>query len=115
MKVFDLIKKVLRSKGGESIMEAVVSLLILGILMTTVVTIIRFSMVMTGNSIINAADSQEGFNQIITVESGAFSPSTLTLTFSHVPDPDAFVPVIDVNHLVNPATEENVTAFRPAD
>ena len=59
------IKKALDSKRGESIMEAVVSLLILGLLMTTIVTIIRFSLVMTGNSIINAGKTQEEINNLI--------------------------------------------------
>jgi hypothetical protein len=46
-------------------MEALVSLMILGILMTTIVATIRFSMVLTGDSLNKADIAQEGFNELI--------------------------------------------------
>ena len=55
----------LRSKRGESIMEALVSLLILGILMTTIVSIIRFSMVVTGDSVRRATIAQTEINRLM--------------------------------------------------
>ena len=64
------IKRTLRSKNGESIMEAIVSLLVLGILMTTIVAVIRFSMVMTGNSIREATVAQESVNDMILTSAG---------------------------------------------
>jgi hypothetical protein len=58
-------KSILFQKNGESIMEAVVSMLILSMLLTTIVSIIRFSMVMTGNSISSALHEQEYFNDLV--------------------------------------------------
>jgi hypothetical protein len=51
-------------------MEAIVSLLVLGILMTTIVAVIRFSMVMTGNSIREATVAQESVNDMILTSAG---------------------------------------------
>ena len=60
-------------------MEAIVSLLILGILMTTLITIVRFSMTMTGNAINEAEDAQNAFNNLI-LENYTGAGGTLTFT-----------------------------------
>jgi hypothetical protein len=71
--------KILRCKRGESIMEAVVSMLILGMLMTTVVSIIRFSLFLTGNTLDNASRAQERFNALI---HETYDGTVVTLTFA---------------------------------
>ena len=56
------ISKKLLSKRGETIMETLVSLLIMGLLITSLLSIIRFSMVLTGDSLANANRAQTAFN-----------------------------------------------------
>jgi len=56
--------KKLLSKRGETIMETLVSLLIMGILITSLLSIIRFSLVLTGDSLSNALESQGNFNTL---------------------------------------------------
>jgi len=85
------ISKKLLSKRGETIMETLVSLLIMGILITSLLSIIRFSLVLTGDSLKNAAESQNDFNALThgTVASGAYSDSA-TLSFTIKPlNPEA--------------------------
>jgi len=65
-------------------MEALVSLLILGMLMATIVSVIRFSMVMTGNTLANATAAQNEINNIkfddYASNSGIFSSGALKLS-----------------------------------
>jgi len=109
------IKKALRSKLGESIMEALVSMMILGILMTTVVSIIRFSMVMTGRSLTDATGTQEAFNELILTTTGVsdelvftiteiIPPSGATGTFSGTAKHNVYVDIVG---------DLNATAFIP--
>ena len=73
------IKNALRSSRGESIMEAIVSLAILGILMTTLVSIIRFSMVMTSTAMSRATETQDSYN-ILILEDYAGASGSITFT-----------------------------------
>ena len=86
-------KKNLRSKRGETIMEAIVSLLILGIFMTTVVSIVRYSLVMTGMALSEATAAQTGFNQLIHEDFGSPPPTSVILTFSLDLD-DPFIDIV---------------------
>ena len=90
-------------------MEAIVSLLILGILMTTIVSIIRFSLVMTGISLNEAAVAQTGFNDLIHEDypSAPAVPLTFTLDFDN-----PFIN-IEASHNVILYNEENTLAFMP--
>ena len=103
-KLLTKINKTLRAKNGESIMESIVALMILGILMTTIVSIIRFSMVMTSSALSSSDEAQRDFNNLI---HETYSTSTTgALTFTPAPlsannpnrntDPDAPDPVIPV-------------------
>ena len=88
-------------------MEAVVSLLILGILLTTIVSIIRFSMVLTGSSVSNATSAQELINDL-TFEDFTGTPSAAaTLHFSST-NID-----IQAEHSVEYNTEDGIIAFVP--
>lgn len=87
-------------------MEAVVSMLILGILLTTVVSIIRFSLVMTGNSVSDATAKQDAVNTLITTD---FAGTTKTLSFKST-TPGI---MIDTSHSVTYLTEDGITVFRP--
>jgi len=74
-------KKHLR-KRGETIMEALVSLLILGLLITSLLSIIRFSLVVTGDSLRNAAETQRIFNELIHGVNTAYLPASTQVTFT---------------------------------
>ena len=67
-------------------MEALVSVLILGMLMATIVSVIRFSMVMTGNTLMDAATAQNEINNLkfddYASNPGEFSSGELTLSNS---------------------------------
>jgi len=102
--------KIFRSKRGESIMEALVSLLILGILMTTITSVIRFSMVMTGTSIRNAVESQDVINDLMLERLAEYDTSTGMIIFTTV-DNDSFD--IDASHSVTLYSEDNIIAFYP--
>jgi len=87
-------------------MEAIVSLLILGILMTTIVAIIRFSMVLTGNALSNASGAQDRYNALIHEN---YSGATVELTItSNLPYG------IIASHNVIQSPDES-TAFFPVD
>jgi len=90
-------------------MEAIVSLLILGILMTTIVAIIRFSMVMTGNFLREATQEQEDFNALLL---GDYTGSPSEISFNSA-DPDVNVSVtFDIEYYSDDEIE-NVIAFKP--
>ena len=65
-------------------MEALVSILILGMLMATIVSVIRFSMVMTGNTLMAATEAQNEINNLkfddYAPNSGTFATGELTLS-----------------------------------
>jgi len=79
------LKNVLQSKRGFTIMESVISLLILGILLTTIVTVIRFSTSLTSASIIAANEAQNRFNTLI-LENYDEYPSSLIATVTFTAD-----------------------------
>ncbi|MCL2424794.1 MAG: hypothetical protein FWD05_00485 [Oscillospiraceae bacterium] len=85
-------------------MEAIVSLLILSILLTTIVTIIRFSTSMTAASIADAETSQNMFNALI-LESYDGEAEIITFTSD---DAD-----IEVSHGVNLYNADGIIAFTP--
>ena len=61
----DKIKNVLRSKKGETMMEAIVSIIILAILLTTITAMISTSRLITARSMQRAGEVQEDiFNKI---------------------------------------------------
>lgn len=104
------------NKKGETIMEAVVSLLILGMLMTTVLTMIRFSLALTGDSLTNARENQEEINNLIHDIYPNSSNTNVTfysvISASDVPDgviSSAHVIVINIPDAGN----QNVVAFKP--
>jgi len=78
------VKKILRSKRGETLMEGIVSVLILGILMAAVVSIIQFSIRTTGDAILASTEAQETVNRIINQDYELSEERTLTfeLVFS---------------------------------
>ena len=101
------IKKTIQSRKGESLMEAIVSLLILSILMTTIVSVIRFSMVMTGISIREATLTQNDMNNLRLEDLGAsLSPVRLTFTSEDYSQIEAF-------HNIEFHAENNIVAFYP--
>ena len=110
------LKKTFLSRKGESVMEAVVSLLILGLLMTTVLSIIRFSLVMTGDSLNRARENQNEINNLIR---GNYPVSTTAaLTFSSVGGaavtPDGIISAThDIVINIQGADAQNVVAFIP--
>ena len=61
-------------------MEAIVSLLILGILMTSIVGVIRFSLVMTGNATRDATLAQEIINDFKLAPTGG-TPGEMRFQF----------------------------------
>ena len=90
----------LRSEGGVSIMEVVVSILMFAMLLTTAATIIRFSLVITGDSLARATESQGVVNELVldsfTGTSGeiSFYSSVINVVSSHEVvylDADGFV------------------------
>jgi len=97
-------KKILRSKSGFTIMEAIVSLLILSILLTTIVTIIRFSTSMTAKSIASADAAQDRFNTLI-LEDYIGGVETITFTSD---DAD-----IEASHEVDLYNADGIVAFTP--
>ena len=111
-KIKNKITKKLRSKIGESIMEALVSMMILGILMTTVVSIIRFSMVMTGRSLANANGTQAAFNVLINTDFPG-TPETLEFSLESSPGTGLFSVVANHGVIASSGGEINATAFRP--
>ena len=106
-------------------MEAVVSLLILGILMTTLMTIIRFSMSMTANAINEAEEAQNAFNELIFEEYSeaggtlTFSTSAVSVTnpnFNPAAPPNPYIPVFPTgtgHGIVVSNSVPGTTAFAP--
>lgn len=98
--------KALRSKRGESLMEAVASMLILSILLTTIVSIIRFSLAMTGESLADAEKSQDEFNELVLNKSDSSSEANLTFSSDYP---------INATHSIDLHTDKdgNIIAFFP--
>ena len=85
-------------------MEALASLLILGILMTTITAVIQFSLVMTSTSIGRANASQELINELKTTD---YPGGQRVISFSNT--------AISINaaHNIIYHTNDGITAFRP--
>ena len=90
-------------------MEAIVSLLILSILLSTIVAIIRFSTVITATSLSNATEAQNTVNSLA-LEQYA-SEETPLLTFSFVSTTGESV---TATHNIYLSSEDTIIAFRPA-
>jgi len=110
--------KKLLSKRGETIMETLVSLLIMGLLITSLLSIIRFSLVLTGDSLSNAQESQGNFNTLF--HGNNYDTTTTTLVFTIVTPTGVENPQAnqEINLSLIPATPNpgipNITAaFRP--
>ena len=70
--LIDKTKKALRSKRGETLVEAIASMLILAILLTSVAAMIQTALRMSGEAVRDAAENQEAINNIIL---GHFDPA----------------------------------------
>ena len=82
------IKKRLRSNRGETLVEAIISILLLAILMTTVTLMIQTSLRLTANSMQDAERIQnETFNPAIFNNHGDddLSDGTITFLYSYRP------------------------------
>jgi len=117
------IKKKLLSKRGESIMEVVVSLLIMGLLLTSIMSIIRYSMAMTGNVLSNARIVQNEVNKFIhDNDNSIFFTGTERIRFTGrinaLTTPATPITPFIAAHDVDLAAENdlipNIIAFRPA-
>jgi len=75
-------------------MEAIVSLLILGILMTTIVSIIRFSTSLTSNALFTSDGMQTEFNDLITDDYPATTEKKVLFIATPAPPPPAPTPPI---------------------
>jgi len=102
------VKGILRSKRGFTIMEAIISLLLLAILLTTIVSIIRFSTSMTAASIINAETVQDRFNALILEDFDGYTTGETTVTFSSTDIPD-----VTATHSIVLYEEDGVIVFTP--
>jgi len=103
------LEKSLRSKSGETIMEALVSMLILGILLTTVVSTIRFSLGVTGDSLRDADASQLISNDLST---GNLTGGTqITVEFKY--NNPTLNMAINTTHDALYKEEDGIVAFRP--
>lgn len=76
------IKKTIRSNKGETIMEGIVSLLVLSILLLVVTTMIQTALRMTSVSIQNAKESQDVFNDVALSEYSDSESAEITFSFS---------------------------------
>ena len=123
MKLLNLIKNIkkpFKSSKGESMMEVLVSLLMLGILLTSVVTIVSFSMGLTTQALTNATATQDAFNRIRTLAyAGDDSTTTSVLAFTITgTDSSYLTPGISPNHSIRVASAipnvPNTIAFMPA-
>ena len=106
-----MIGKNLLSKRGETIMETIVSLVIMGLLITSLLAIIRFSLVLTGDALSNASVSQSGFNDLIHNVNYSGDPTTLTFTIHTLVPSDTSTAIQVVNMSLN--TDDFPGAFRP--
>ena len=89
-------------------MEAIVSVLILGMLLTTIVSIIRFSMVMTGNSIRESTVAQEIVNSLVLEDLTGLATSSQVLTITSADDS------FSASFSITLYNEDNIVAFYPA-
>lgn len=91
-------------------MEALVALLILGMLMTTIVSIIRFSSAMTVTFITGAADEQSIVNDLMLEDFAGRDTAPMNFRLRSA----ATAPVvINASHQVLFTSEDNLTAFFP--
>jgi hypothetical protein len=124
--VIKKIENILRSKRGESIMEAVASFLVLSMLLASVAYMIAISMNWTAGSLLNASEIQEIGNELILGDYE--NPATLD-TFNSTEEHDgditfSFVIEIDslkvlegkAEHQISIAEAHgNIIAFSPAE
>lgn len=104
VKQFIHVRRILTSNRGETIMESIVSLLIMMLLLVTVSTMIRFSFSLTSNAVNEASSQQIKANELI---SAPVYNDTDSLTLSG----DG----IDVTISVKKTSDDEIfTVFAPA-
>jgi len=86
-------------------MEALVSVLILGILLGTIVSIIRFSLALTGSTLRDATEAQTEINDLILDQYPEATKGKLTFTSA---DAD-----IDAEHEIVFYSDDGIAAFYP--
>ena len=107
--------KALRSKGGASIMEAIVSLLILGILMTTIVSIVSFSTALTARSLDRAASDQAIFNNLMLGNYTTATTPELRIILIGAPV-GSLQPALNARHSISLSADmADVVAFMPVE
>jgi len=75
------IKKIFHSNKGETLMEAIVSIILLTILLTTITAMISISQRMTANAIRQANNTQaRAFNAIILKDDDIFNDAIISFT-----------------------------------
>ena len=73
-----LFEKILRRKRGETLMESLVALMLLSMLMLTIMSIIRFSGLVTANALVESNARQRDFNSVLLLDFDA--PATGDVT-----------------------------------
>lgn len=107
------IKKIIRSNKGETLMETIVSLIILSILLLAVTTMIQTALRMTSISIQNAEGTQDNVNFVILSEytlseySDSGELAEITFTVSGMG--------ISASHDIILNKEGNIIAFTPKE
>ena len=108
--LMSMIKKRLCSKRGETLVEAIISILLLTILMTTVTAMIQTSLRMTVRSMDDARHLQESvFNQAVYGEFTESSQGILLLSINDLG--------IDIQHdiIINDDIEPLISFFPTTD
>lgn len=99
------IKRIIRSNKGETIVESIVSLLILSILLLAVTTIIQTALRMTSVSIQNAKETQDLFNIVAKAEYSDSEPAEITFSASDIN--------ISATHHIIFNKDDGIIAFSP--
>jgi len=113
----------LRSEKGETLIEAIVSILILAILLTTIVAMIGTSRRITANTMIEARGTQDGVMNPVTLASPDLYVSEVLTLRSDLIVTDVY-PVNELSHPVNVFDSDlvdddlenaawNIVAFHP--
>ena len=118
-KITSKISKILRSKRGETLMEGIVSVLILGMLMAAVVSIIQFSLRTTGDAILESTEAQRAVNRVINdyfEDEYEVAELTFGLEFNFYDGAMERTISFDVTQDVHVNTgKDNIMAFYPID
>ena len=99
----------IKSKSGFSLMEAIVATLIFTMLTTTAFGVIRTSLVITGNVMASATESQERVNDLV-FDNWTGTQTQIVFSFE---DSDG-IPVT-LEHSIDVVDEDGFFVFRPAE